>query len=83
MRHQHSQPHLLGQTTIFFNYFKSIEISEIRATIMPFKVCQVVSEHMLIRVVKGLLLDERSVNQRIEHSQPHLLSQTSIFFNYF
>ncbi len=47
------------------------------------KVCQVVNVHMLIRVVKGLLLDGRSVNQRFEPSQPHLLDQTLTLFNYF
>ncbi len=50
---------------------------------MSLKVCQVVNAHMLIRVVEELLLDERSVNQRFEPSQPHLLGQTLTLFNYF
>ncbi len=50
---------------------------------MSLKVCQVVNAHMLIRVVKGLLLDGRSVNQRFEPPQPHLLGQTLTLFNYF
>ena len=50
---------------------------------MSLKVCQVVNVHMLIRVVKELLLDERSVNQRFEPSQPNLLGQTLTLFNYF
>ncbi len=47
------QPHLLGQTSIFFNCFESIEFSSIRATIMPRKVCRVVNAHMLIRAGEG------------------------------
>ena len=47
---------------------------------MPFKVCQVVNAHMLIRAGEGLLLDGRSV---IQPFQPHLLGQTSMFLNYF
>ncbi len=51
-RSESSQPHLLGQTLIFFDYFWSIEFSSIRATIMPLKVCQVVNAHRLIRAKK-------------------------------
>ena len=76
------QPRLLGQTLIFFDYFWSIEFSSIRATIMPLKVCWVVSAHMLIRAEEEILLGER-VNQRSESFQPRLLDQTLIFFNYF
>ncbi len=47
------QPHLLGQTSILFNYFWSIEISWFRATTLLPKVCQVVSAHGLIRAEEG------------------------------
>ena len=47
------QPRLLGQTSIFFNYFESIEFSSISATIMPPKVCTIVRAHMLIRAEEG------------------------------
>ncbi len=50
---------------------------------MSLKVCQIVNAHMLIQVVKELLLNERSVNQRFEPFQPHLLGQTLTLFNYF
>jgi len=43
------QPHLLGQTLTLFNYFWSIEFDWLRATIMSFKVCEVVSAHKSIR----------------------------------
>ena len=81
-RSESSQPHLLDQTLIFFDYFWSIEFSSIRATIMPFKVCWVVSAHMLIRARKEILLGER-VNQHNESSQSQLLDQILRFFNYF
>ncbi len=48
-RSEPSQPRFLGQTSIFFNYFDSIEFSWFRATIMSFKVCEVVSAHKSIR----------------------------------
>ncbi len=54
------QPQLLNQTSMFFNYFESIEFGWIRATIMPSKVCQVVNAHRLIRAGEGLLLGGRS-----------------------
>ncbi len=50
---------------------------------MSLKVCQIVNAHMLIQVVKELLLDEQSINQRFEPFQPHLLGQTLTLFNYF
>ncbi len=53
---KYPQPRLLGQTLIFFDYFWSIEFSSIRATIMSFKVCQVVNAQKLIRAREGLLL---------------------------
>ena len=52
-RSEPPQPHVLGQTLIFFDYFWSIEFSSIRATIMPPKVCQVVNAHRLIRAGEG------------------------------
>ncbi len=61
-RSESFQPHLLGQTSMFFNYFESIEFSSIRATIMPFKVCRVVKAHMLIRAREEILLDEWSIS---------------------
>ncbi len=54
-RSEPPQPHLLGQIWIFFDYFWSIEFSLIRATIMPPKVCEIASAHMLIRAGEGLL----------------------------
>ena len=54
------QPQLLDQISIFFDYFWSIEFSSIRATIMSFKVCKIVSAHRLIQARKELLLGERS-----------------------
>ncbi len=81
-RNEPLQPRLLGQTSMFSNYFWSIELSLIRATIMPPKVCWVVSAHMLIRAGEEVLLGER-VNQRSEPPQPRLLGQTLRFFNYF
>jgi len=59
-RNQSSQSWLLDQTSMFFNYFWSIEFSSIRATVMPFKVCKTVSAQKLIQARKELLLDERS-----------------------
>ncbi len=52
-RSEPPQPRLLGQTLIFFHYFESIEFSSFKATIMPPKVCRVVSAHMLIRAGEG------------------------------
>ncbi len=43
------QSHLLDQTLTLFNYFWSIEFDWLRATIMSFKVCGVVSAHKSIR----------------------------------
>ncbi len=59
-RSESSQSQLLDQTSIFFDYFWSIEFSSIRTTIMPFKVCQVVNAQNLIQTRKELLLDEQS-----------------------
>ncbi len=81
-RNESLQSRLLDQTSMFFNYFWSIELSLIRATIMSFKVCWVVSAHMLIRAKKEILLGEQ-INQRSESSQSHLLDQILIFFDYF
>ncbi len=44
-----SQSHLLGQTLTLFNYFWSIEFDWLKATIMSFKVCEIVSAHKSIR----------------------------------
>ncbi len=52
-RSESFQPHLLGQTLIFFDYFWSIEFSSIRATITSLKVCQVVNAHRLIQAKKN------------------------------
>ena len=57
---KYSQPRLLGRILIFFDYFWSIEFSSIRATIMPFKVCQEVNAQKLIRAREELLLDDQS-----------------------
>ncbi len=59
-RSEPPQPRLSGQIWIFFDYFWSIEFSSIRATIMSFKVCQVVNAQKLIRTGEGLLLGGRS-----------------------
>ncbi len=61
-RNEPPQPQLLGQTSMFSNYFWSIELSSIRATIMSSKVCEVVSAQKLIRAGEGLLLGERSTS---------------------
>ncbi len=61
-RSESSQSRLLDQTSIFFNYFESIEFSSIRATIMFLKVCEIVNAHRLIRAKKG---DDR---REIDHS---------------
>ncbi len=61
-RNESSQFQLLGQTSMFFNYFWSIELSSIKATIMSFKVCEIVSAQKLIRARKELLLGERSTS---------------------
>ncbi len=53
---QRSEPpqfRLLGQISIFSNYFWSIELGWFRATIMPPKVCEVVSAQKSIRAGKG------------------------------
>jgi len=50
---------------------------------MSLKVCQIVNAHILIQVVKELLLNEQSINQRFESFQPHLLDQILTLFNYF
>ncbi len=47
------QSRLLGQISIFSNYFWSIELSRFRATIMPPKVCGVVSAPKSIRAGEG------------------------------
>ncbi len=80
---KYPQPRLLGQTLIFFDYFWSIEFSSIRATIMSFKVCEVVSAHRLIRARKGLLRGEATITQRSESFQPRFLGQILTLFNYF
>jgi len=58
------------------NYFKSIEFSSIRATIMPLKVCEIV-QRAYVDPTRG------AVTQRSEPPQPRLLGQTFRFFNYF
>ncbi len=52
-RSEPPQPRLLGQTCRFFDYFESIEFDSIRATIMPLKVCEIVSAQKLIRAREG------------------------------
>ncbi len=52
-RSEPPQPQLLGQTLTLFNYFWSVEFSWIRATIMPPKVCGVVSAPKSIRAGEG------------------------------
>ncbi len=60
------QSRLLGQTCRFFDYFESIEFDSIRATIMPSKVCEIVSAQELIRAGK----DDGS--WAIERSKPSI-----------
>ncbi len=57
---KYSQSRLLDQILIFFDYFWSIEFSSIRATIISFKVCQVINAQKLIRAREELLLDDQS-----------------------
>ncbi len=68
---KYSQSQLLNQTLIFFDYFWSIEFSSIRATIISFKVYEIVSAQKLIRVRKELLLNEWSLDwsRRVESSR--------------
>jgi len=70
-RSESSQSRLLDQISIFSNYFWSIELDWFRATIMPFKVCEIVSAQKSIRAGK----DDGS--WKIESST------LSIFFNAF
>jgi len=65
-RNESLQPRLLGQTSIFFNYFWSIEFSSIRATIMSPKVCEVVSAQKSIRA------GEDAGSWEIEQPQPSI-----------
>ncbi len=65
-RSEPPQPRLLGQTLIFFNYFESIELSWFRATIMPPKVCEVVSAQKSIRA------GEDAGSGAIEQLQPSI-----------
>ncbi len=51
-RSEPSQLRLLDQTSIFFNYFWSIELDWFSATIMSFKVCEIVSASKSIRAGK-------------------------------
>ena len=51
-RSESSQSRLLGQILTLFNYFWSVEFSWIRATIMPPKVCEIVSASKSIRTGK-------------------------------
>ncbi len=67
-RSEPSQSRLLDQTLIFFNYFESIELSWFRATIMPFKVCEIVSAQKSIRAKKD------ADSWAIEQSQPSIFS---------
>ncbi len=67
-RSEPSQSRLLDQTSIFFNYFESIEFSSIRATIMSLKVCEIVNAHKLIRAGKD---DDR---REIDHSAQWIFS---------
>ncbi len=65
-RSESPQPRLLGQTLIFFNYFESIELGWFRATIMPPKVCEVVSAQKSIRA------GEDAGSWATEQSQPSI-----------
>ena len=58
-----SQPQLLDQTFIIFDYFERFEFSWFRATIMSFKVCRVVNAHQLIRAGEEMS-NRKSVNPR-------------------
>ncbi len=48
-RSESFQPRFLGQILTLFNYFWSVEFSWISATIMSFKVCEIVSVSKSIR----------------------------------
>ncbi len=65
-RYQYSQPYLLHQIFIFFNCFWNIKLSWYRATIMPFKVCEIVSAQELIRA------GEDADSWEIERSNPSI-----------
>ncbi len=65
-RSEPPQSRLLGQTLIFFNYFESIELGWFRATIMPPKVCEVVSAQKSIRAGKD------AGSETIEQLQPSI-----------
>ncbi len=73
---KYSQPRLLDQISIFFDYFWSVEFVWFRATIMSFKVCEIV-QRAYVDPTRG------AVTQRSEPPQPRLLGQTFRFFNYF
>ena len=62
-RSESLQSRLLDQIWIFFNYFWSIEFSSIRATIMSFKVCEIVS------VQKSIQAKNDADSWAIEQSQ--------------
>ncbi len=64
-RSEPPQPQLLNQTSMFFNYFESIEFGWIRATIMPPKVCEIVSASKSIRAGEG---DERWATEQAKPS---------------
>ena len=57
-RSESLQPHLLGQISMFFNYFESIEFNSFRTTIMSLKVCEVVRASRLIRA-NNLIADRK------------------------
>ena len=52
-RSEPPRPRLLGQTCIFSRYFWSVEFSRFKATIMPRKVCGIVSAQKSIRAGEG------------------------------
>ncbi len=75
-RSEPPQPRLLGQTSIFFDYFWSIEFSSIRATIMPPKVCEIVSASKSIRAGEG---DERWATEQAKPSIfPHPFAESNL-----
>ncbi len=47
-----SQLYLLDQISILFNYFDNVWIVQLRAIILSFKVCEIVSAHKSIQTRK-------------------------------
>ena len=75
-RSEPPQPRLLGQILRFFDYFWSIEFAWIRATIMPPKVCGVVSASKSIPAGEG---DGRWATEQPKPSiSPHPFAESNL-----